>query len=323
VTIYQDGPDLANQGTIVVSQAPLQPNYYTHSYQTVTQPSGPDYGLTRLAWYDDVSQGPNFQRSQAMPNAMMGRSRDGAYIPLKLTETCQDWQSQGNLICPFVPAELGTDTYSVWVRIPVVKVPAYPFPVVEPFYEPAGGGILGQSIPDLMNASVAHISARNLSDQTSFTFYFRMGIEVQLTASSSLTPQLKLSPPFDRVALDTYFAIARELKDGYPADYNDLGRMWDVISQAAKAVIPMLRYVPAIGPVAQSAVSLGDSIRSRRKNPVRRVPSKPSAQSRANAAVVAQAQKGALPQRQKRSRRPVPGQLSQAQIERALAGTKN
>jgi hypothetical protein len=264
VTIYQDGPDLANQGTIVVSQAPLQPNYYTAS---ILDPvSGVLYPHTKYAWYNDVSQGPNFQRSQAMPNAYMGRSREGAYIPLKLTETCQDWQSQGSMIVPYQPGGLGSGDHTLWTSVSGTANHSYPFWRVTPVWG-LNGSMHGTSIPDLMNATVAHVSARNLSEQTSFTFFFRMGIEVQLAASSSLTPQLKLSPPYDRMALDTYFEVARELKDAYPADYNDLGRMWDVISSAAKTILPALGMLPGVAPFSApitGIVQAGDAIRKRR-----------------------------------------------------------
>jgi hypothetical protein len=265
VTIYQDGPDLANQGTIVVSQSPLQAKKYSWSAADGTY----GYAMTPLAWFDDIQQGPNFQRSQALPNAMMGRSRDGAYVPLKLTETSQDWQSASDLITPYQPSALGPAGTTTWTRLPTVPLTTYPFPVVIGAYEPNPGNIHGDVVPNLLNGSVAHISARNLSDQTSFTFHFRLGLEVQLAPSSTLTPQLKLSPPYDRQALDTYFQIARELKDGYPADYNDLGRIWDVISGAAKRILPIAQLVPGLAApasLARDVVSAGDTVRRFRQN---------------------------------------------------------
>lgn len=128
--------------------------------------------------------------------------------------------------------------------MPAIPAIAYPFPGVVPFY-----GVYGSSppmphrgdwTPDLMNGNVAHICARNLSKETSFTFQFRMGVEIQLDPSSTLTPQLKLSPQYDKQALDTYFAISRELKDGYPADYNCVDKMWGVLRNTMLALTPKL-----------------------------------------------------------------------------------
>jgi hypothetical protein len=122
----------------------------------------------------------------------------------------------------------------------------------------------------MLNGTFAHICARNLDVTTSFTFYIRMGIEMQVCPGSVLSPQMKLSPPHDQMALDAYFAIARELKDGYPADFNDLGKIWEVISRAGKAVLP---FIGATGPlgasvsaVGRAAIGLGDNIAERRKS---------------------------------------------------------
>jgi hypothetical protein len=148
---------------------------------------------------------------------------------------------------------------------------AYPFPTVDPAWG-TYGAFHGDMIPGLMNGSVAHVSARNLSDQTSFTFHFRMGIEIQLDPSSTLTPQLKLSPPYDPLALDTYFAIARELKDAYPADYNTTGKLGGAIKEALKALGPPLlamipggaSLAPLVGPTVDGLSAIVQENRARR-----------------------------------------------------------
>lgn len=265
VTIYQDGPDLSNQGTIVVAQAPLEPRLWTVS--TAINEATDLVASVRLADYDRESQGPNFERSQSLPNAYMSRSREGAYVPLKLTSTCQEWHSQADNVVPMTPGDHPGPLSSGMVLVPHVAAVTYPFHSVSPAHG-SGGDLAGEECPALMNGSVAHICARNLSKETSFTFYFRMGIEMQLSASSTLTPQLKLSPPYDPMALDTYFSISRELKDAYPADYNDLGRMWDVISSTVKQMAPQLRQMPFAAraePFVRVGIGLGDAIREARR----------------------------------------------------------
>jgi len=102
--------------------------------------------------------------------------------------------------------------------------------------------------------------------------YVRAGYEIQVAPGSIYSPQLKMSPPHDPVAIENYFQIARQLKDAYPADYNDLGKIWDVISGAAKAVSPFLAAIPGIGPVLSSVVPMaagaGDAIRRALTGPV-------------------------------------------------------
>jgi hypothetical protein len=106
----------------------------------------------------------------------------------------------------------------------------------------------------MLSGNVAHVSARNLALSTSYSFFFRYGIEMQVKPDSFLAPQMKLSPPYDPVALDSYFAIARELKDAYPSDYNDLGKLWDVIKSAASVALPVLSMA---GPYGKSAAMVG------------------------------------------------------------------
>jgi len=266
VTGYQDGPDLANQGSVVVCQSPVEPL----CFPAVWAEPGGVFGGPNLEFYS-AEDFPNFDTSQAMPNAYFNRSREGFYVPLKLTETCQDWRSQRDDCFAGVPIDEGA-VYGLYKMPPTTS---YPYPHANC----ADGGLQplvvsatpsGQKTVGMLNGTFAHICARNLDVTTSFTFYIRMGIEMQVCPGSVLSPQMKLSPPHDQMALDAYFAIARELKDGYPADFNDLGKIWEVISRAGKAVLP---FIGATGPlgasvsaVGRAAIGLGDNIAERRKS---------------------------------------------------------
>lgn len=272
VTVLQDGPDLANQGTLAVSQSTFEPRLNFVSRIDASGPGGAIWSAYPLAYWDQATEGPSFERSQAMPNAMLGRSKDGAYVPLKLTDTCQVWQSERDFIVPTGPGTVVDALRTGFRVVSSILTPAYPFPAVMPFHGNYGA-VEGQVIPGLMNGNVAHISARNLSDQTSFTFQFRVGIEIQLDPSSTLTPQLKLSPPYDPRALDTYFAIARELKDAYPADYNCSGKLGEAIKNALAMIAPPLlglipggrALVPLVGPALEGASMVTQAVRQRRK----------------------------------------------------------
>lgn len=259
-TVIQDGPDLANQGTIVVSQAPLTPRI-----SNVSTYVAPALATRRVALFDAAMEGPNFQRSQAMPNTMIGRSKEGAYVPLKLTETCQDWFSPSDDYGIVTPSG---DASSETMTLTQSQNPTFPFENVVNTYASATGVIGGSVVPALLSTNVAHVCARNLSNATSFTFFFRVGIEMQLASSSNLTPQLKLSPPYDPQALDAYFILSREMKDAYPSDYNDRGRMWEVISKAVRKTAPILGLLPGAAPYVRAATAItqaGDAIAARRK----------------------------------------------------------
>lgn len=255
VTVYQDGPDLANQGTIVVSQTPCCPRIAHPISNTAVAP---------VCWYQTDDK-PSFEHSQAMPNAYLNRSREGAYVPLKLTETCQDWVSEADSVMPgAIDFSAAAGSTGLVTSIPAVGTGStWPFGGLVPYYASAGVDHGDRTSP-LLNGTVAHISARNLATTTSYTFHVRQGIELQVVPGSQLSPQLKLSPKYDRRALDVYYLIARELKDAYPADYNDLGKIWDVISIALKSLSPLLPM--PLGVVAGGTAMLGDYIRQTRKS---------------------------------------------------------
>lgn len=272
-TIYQDGADLANQGTMVVAQVPSSPRYRNVSgpWDTLEGDEPVLYAYPRMEIWDTdpLSSSrdlPNFDASQGMPNAYFGRSREGAYVPLKLTDTCQDWVSASDEV--YFTHAYSRNPSTQGIRIPWSDSAqgdlSFPHDSdslnrLPPAYfvhstAGAGFGIVANPTSPMLSGNIAHISARNLALSTSYSFFFRYGIEMQVKPDSFLAPQMKLSPPYDPVALDSYFSIARELKDAYPADYNDLGKLWDVIKQAASVALPVLSMA---GPYGKSAAMVG------------------------------------------------------------------
>lgn len=245
VTCYQDGPDLANQGSLVVAQVPTQPVRYNFSGPNYLPATGSLVAVPTVEHFTPEDR-PNFVVSQGMPNAYFARSREGAYVPLKLTETCQDWVSDADRVSPANVTKFTTaPTDFTYVLPTTFTISGFPhYSMIPAYYNGITQASGSQATSPMLNGTWANISARNLSVQTSFTFFVRCGIEMQVQPQSSLAPQLALSPVHDPVALDAYFAIARELKDGYPSDYNDLGKIWDAISAAAKRVLPTLKKVP-------------------------------------------------------------------------------
>lgn len=272
VTVIQDGPDLANQGTIVVSQPPVQPRvrYTCFGATAATMSMQP-----KSIQFTEEDR-PNFNRSQAMPNAYFNKSKEGAYVPLKLTETCQDWVSEADEVthCSFDPAILPA-AFNASLTIPSSVVPIFPYYDLQSVTTSVGPPIHldGQATSCMLSGNWAHISARNLAPTTSYTFFVRCGVEMQVSPSSTLSPQLKLSPQYDPVALTTYFAICRELKDAYPADYNTTGKLWGVLKEAYSKLSPALTLVPGgqyLKPMLDAGIGAGDLILKRKKKNRRR-----------------------------------------------------
>jgi len=274
VTIYQDGPDLSNQGTVVVCQKPVAPSGYNIPIRQDDLAMG-QVGSLHM-FHLEPSDLPNYASSQAMPNAYFGRSKDGAYIPLKLTNTHQKWHSLQDAVAQACLADLSSPLGNTPYALVLPATSDVPLEGIYPFvsmndahiYTTPGENPKSYTIYDLTSAfcndNWADFSFKNMSVNTSLSMFFRFGFEVQLQPGSSMSPHLKLSPPYDPAAISAYFAIARELKDAYPAEYNDKGKIWEVISGIAKAVAPGLVAVPIVGPMLATGVGaaakIGDMI---------------------------------------------------------------
>jgi hypothetical protein len=276
VTIYQDGPDLANQGTVVACQkpvAPLRMSISTSNLDGLYHASGGYHNLFHM----EASDLPIFERSQAMPNSFFGRSREGLYLPLKLTRTCQNWKSARDLVyqcnagsvTPYTSPSSGGILTIPW-NPAAESLDVYPFLSLNDLHEAQSGTdvyMQGTLTSDFCNDNWGDFSFRNMAVTTSLSLFFRFGFEMQLQPQSQLSPHLKLSPQHDPMALESYFAISRELKDGYPADFNDLGKIWSVISSAAKTVAPFLAPIPVAGPLLATALpavaKLGDMVKNK------------------------------------------------------------
>lgn len=257
VTVYQDGPDLANQGVLTACQNAVSP--LVVNWSRTDAATGQVQAHLPVVAYQNADV-PAFDNCQAMPNAYFNRSKEGLYMPLKLTETCQDWVSMADssyLHRSILPAYTGGFTIPIGVATTTFPV------IVNAAGENAAFTVgSGDVILHPANGLWGFVCARNMAITTSLSFFVRMGWELQVQPSSTFAPHQKLSPTYDPAALDAYFSIARELKDGYPADYNDLGKIWDVISSVGQTIAPALHLIhPALGAGVSGAISAGNSIR--------------------------------------------------------------
>lgn len=269
VTIQQDAPALADQGHIAACQSVLSPVALNFSYPYTNS----QVWACRTAIATNLSDEPGFEKLQSMPGAYFTRSKDGLYMPLKLTRTCQNWNSDAT--CVYLhPGELDSTTPGLVGTAPIPTTRSatwqsrYPFPGLDTLvYDPASKNFDGRVTSNLCNDVVGHISVVNVAPTTRFTVFVRAGYELQVLPGSVLTPQQRTSCEADALAISTYFAISRKMKDAYPAEYNDLGKIWDVISSVAKSILPGVAMVPGIpgliGKGLLMGVNAGDAIRSK------------------------------------------------------------
>jgi len=301
--------------------------------------------VSKLGWMA-LEDYPSFERIQGMPNAYIGRSKDGLYMPMKLDQKVFKWRdlssdflqansgyyeplNQGGmqdhtaLQMTIAHANVGTDSSGFYPFVDwwdayagiytettslgksdshkgsdVRDVDFYSGTPVKPrvcspelaaklklgkmwipsreaptgdlrdqararVHDPGdvSTALVGDPVPEFCNGQWGDISFRNMSVATSLVVYIRVGFEVQVRPQSSLAPYLKLSPAYDAQALDAYFMISRELKDAFPASYNDANKIWSVISSVAKAVAPVLSpFASWMSMGIKAAANTGDAI---------------------------------------------------------------
>lgn len=236
ITGYHDAAALSNNGIISCAQYMDTPSYASFVTSGLTTSSA-NYVVRQLETWQDTPR--TFSQLQNMPNAYMGAARDGVYAPYRLSQTSQDWQSTSDLV---VHGSNETGLLldgATWHALPAAAAPDYPYGLVGPTASSWSAMVNKRS-----DTGVLHISIKQIASAAAFTFYYRSGWELQVLPGTALISFAKSSPPFDPTAISAYFAISRELKDAYPASYNDLGTLVTTIGSIAANVLP--KVIPAV-----------------------------------------------------------------------------
>jgi len=186
-----------------------------------------------------------------MPQAYQGLSKEGCYMPLRLTESAQVWHGEHDEHSSVgVTALFGVTSEDTGLAtLPNSATAVYDFPfeglATCRYNDSAGTRYVrtGDVTSCLCNGIVGHVCMVNLDLTTRITLTYRYGFEIQVQPGSLLTPQQMISPMFDPDAIATYFRVSRELSDAYPEEFNSLGKIWDVIKRVADSVLPHIPYV--------------------------------------------------------------------------------
>lgn len=263
-TVYVDAPSLSDQGSIVAYQAPVTINEVSFSTDTDVALVN-THSCAQLAEQFDLSCFPSYTTGLAMPNAYTGLAKHGCYMPLKLTENHQQWRGTESLRSygqAWGVVRNGFGTPLRWSpdagpAPPLPRTNFWPYPDLEIAYLDTNDGLLkGGRLYRPLSENVGNVCIVGMSPAASVRVVLRYGIECQVQPGTLLSTHLKVSPAFDRQAIDEYFMIARELKDAYPADYNDWGKLWSVIKTAANAVAPALSVFGPVGAGIGSVIPL-------------------------------------------------------------------
>lgn len=262
VTLVHNASATTNQGSVASCQhACAERTIYAS--QAMGGGGSPITAFMPIAMYQ-LDDYPVYEQMQSMPGSYIGPMREGVYLPLKLTRTCQQWKDSNAL-----RLWTGRDDYSYDITpyraLPTSALTYEPYGLVGPYMSFGSAVMGGEYTFTNMDTNCGYISGRGLSKDSSVTVYIRMGVEMQVNPLSPLAPQQTSAPPEDEVALNTYFAVARLLKDAYSADYNDRDKLWKVINTAAKTVLPavMNTFLPGSGALADPIINISDDLRKR------------------------------------------------------------
>lgn len=261
-TVYYDAPALSDQGSVVAAQFPLE-GRMVGGIGWSDEPNLMGY-TTYLIGRFTTEDFPSFEKLLTMPNAYSGLAKDGVYLPLRLDSNHSQWKSEKD---SFVD---GSGTLDVEGSVcsnatAATRTAGLLYPSVDGLWmNTSVHAASGQPIPGMCSGIAGQASFRNLAKVGRLRVVVRAGYECMASPGTAMTPFLAVSPPYDPQAIAAYYQISRELKDAYPASYNDLGKLWEVIKQVARVVAPV---VPApLRMVGSMVGNLVDTVRSRRKD---------------------------------------------------------
>lgn len=136
-----------------------------------------------------------------MPNCYTGPAREGVYVPFRLSETSQDWQSASDLVihCPF----LGTASpaQAMGFSFPTSSGGLmFPYGLDLPWFN--GTSLNGaQPVNKRSDTNMVHIAFRQLAKDASLMFHYRSGWEYQVLPGTTLVSFARSSPQYDPLAI--------------------------------------------------------------------------------------------------------------------------
>lgn len=286
VTVTLNAPSTASQGVITACQRPvtLSDGGSVSGYTVIAGPANAHAAIPRIRTFDADDE-PAFTSCQIMPMAYTGKAIEGLYLPLKMTKDAQRWRSAAD---NFLFYRSAANTGGLPATAPITAGRDYPFigliangdPIDSPvryfntdasaIHELGSASMTGGVVPDFLDRYFGDVCFQGLDVDASLTITIRCGFEVQVAPTSQFAPQLRLSPRHDPMAIDSYFAVSRELKDAYPEAYNSFDKLFGVIKTIAKTVLPVVSTIfPAAAPIAGAIGGVVDLLLpSQKTNPM-------------------------------------------------------
>lgn len=250
VTVELVAPAVADQGTII--SAIYNTPSMTGQYNMPLDLGDGNVGMSVYPDFCFIETPPDDSKLILGTTAFTGKARDGVYQPLKLTSF--KWRNANDPTMYFNVNNM-CDPSQKYNLTPGDNF-YFPF-VLDGTNADPGSWESRPPLPKMCGSSVGITYLKGLSKDASVRVRMRQVVEITALPSTVYAPMLEPALPPDETALKMYFEISAKMKDGYPASYNDLGRLKDIITTIGKQVLPsvepFLAAIPGVGTALTAA----------------------------------------------------------------------
>jgi hypothetical protein len=251
MTAIMDATSITNSGLVAATQYMMVP--LTGSCE------GKTFAIDGVARTFEVWPDPprNYDQLIQMPGTYVGEAKEGCYLPLRIDPELKwvhsnDERLHINVDDAIAKGWTGHNLSGSTLPVAAGHTTSWPFGIYSCDATPT-------AVFEYPNSqrTVGHMAMRNLNPAASIRITYRMGFEFLVAPGTTYSPDLRVPPPYDQVALEAYKAVASQLKLAYPASYNDWQKIVKTISDIASTVLPFLpggQLLSGIVPVAEKGV---------------------------------------------------------------------
>lgn len=256
VTVELVAPSTSNQGSIVSSQVVQKPQkFYGANISAYSgSQSGPTQCYAPLELYDSPPFGAQLVLGT---NAFTGEARDGVYAPLKLTSL--SFKDNNNpRACAGSVTGITVPTYAFTYNPYSPQIFPYPGNTGNDLYVPM---FAPWSCPNYSITTVTGMAAN-----VALRIRVRQVLEIVPYPGTVYAGAMENALPVDELALKMYAEVSSKMRDAYPASFNDLGILKDVVVKLAKHLLPFVDPVLSAassipGPIGLAATAASPVVR--------------------------------------------------------------
>lgn len=271
VTVELVAPALQNQGTIICSQVTEKPQkFHAGSLQSNGYGMLPYDVAPPAVLYD---RPPTSAKMLLGTNAYTSTALEGVYAPLKLSKLRFKTSNRPS-IC--YGAINGVSVPTKHFSLNAVNIQSFPYPGLD--YSADISLFQSWSCPEYTKIVIAGLAAG-----VALRVRVRQCLEIIPYPGTVYASLVSAPLPPDEISLKMYFEISGKMKDGYPASYNDLGKLRDFVDKAARELLPFVDpaldgllsissmipgaapFVPLLKPVKNEVVKQLHSLAARKK----------------------------------------------------------